>query len=118
MTYFKIGNNDYSMYVNELVINKSANYNAQTNAAGNTVIDFINQKRTIEVGIIPLTAESMLALQADIDKFNVSISFKNPLTNALESNVNVIIPDNDVEYYTIRADKTMFKAFKLKFIEL
>lgn len=118
MAYFKIGENDYSMYVNELVINKTANYNAQTNAAGDTVIDYINQKRSIEVGIIPLDAESMLALQADIDKFNVSISFLNPLTNTLESNVNVIIPENGVEYYTIRADRTMFKAFKLEFIEL
>ena len=118
MAYFKIGENDYSMYVNELIITKSANYNAQTNAAGNTVVDYINQKRVIEVGIIPLEAEAMLALQADIDKFNVSISFQNPLTNALETGVNVIIPENGVEYYTIRADRTQFKAFKLKFIEL
>lgn len=118
MAYFKISGNDYSMYVNGLSITKTANYNAQTNAAGNTVVDYINHKRVIEVGIIPLDAESMLALQADIDNFNVSISFQNPLTNALESDVNVIIPENGVEYYTIRADRTMFKAFKLKFIEL
>ena len=118
MSYFKIGNTDYSKCVNELIITKSANYNAQTNAAGNTVVDYINAKREIEVGIIPLDAETMAALQAELDKFNVSISFRNPQTNALEENVSVIIPSGKVEYYTIRADKVLFKAFKIKFREL
>ena len=44
MTYFKINNVDYSMYVNSLEITINTNYNAQTNAAGNTVVDYINQK--------------------------------------------------------------------------
>jgi hypothetical protein len=57
MAYFKIGEIDFSPYVNSLKINKSANYNAQTNAAGNTVVDYINSKRTIEVGIIPVDNE-------------------------------------------------------------
>lgn len=118
MSYFKIGNTDYSNCVNELIVNKSANYNAQTNAAGNTVVDYINSKREIEVGIIPLDAASMAALQSDLNKFNVSISFRNPQTNALEENVNVIIPSGKVEYYTIQAGKVLFKAFKIKFIEL
>lgn len=63
MTYFKINDIDYSMYVNELKVSKEANYNAQTNAHGDTVVDFINSKREIEVGIIPLDAEAMLSLQ-------------------------------------------------------
>lgn len=118
MAYFKIGNTDYSMYVNELKVDKEANYNAQTNAAGNTVVDYINHKRTIEVGIIPLDDEIMAALQAAIDAFSVSISFMNPQTGALEEGVSCIIPSNGIEYYTIQANKVMFKAFSLKFIEL
>lgn len=118
MAYFKIGNTDYSKYVNELNVTKSVNYNAQTNASGNTVVDLINQKREIEVGIIPLDDEAMLSLQQDINKFNVSISFLNPLLKSLENNVNVIIPESNVEYYTIQANKVMFNGFKLKFIEL
>lgn len=118
MTYFKIGKNDLSMYVNELNIETETNYNAQTNAAGNTVVDMINQKRTIEVGIIPLDSAAMIALQNAIAAFNVSISFLNPVTGALEENVNCIIPDNEVEYYTIQANKVSFNDFKLKFIEL
>lgn len=118
MSYFKINNTDYSMYVNALKVTKSSNYNAQTNAAGNTVVDYINSKRTIEVGIIPLDSEAMAALEADIAAFNVSISFRNPQTNKLEENVNCIIPTEAIEYYTIQADKVLYKAFTLHFTEL
>lgn len=118
MSYFKIGDNDYSIYTNELKIGKEANYTMQTNAAGDSVVDYINSKRVIEVGIIPVDDTAMAKLQADIDAFNVSISFRNPKTNALEENVNCIIPSNSVEYYTIQADKVSYKAFTLSFIEL
>lgn len=118
MAYFKIDDIDFSTYVNGLKVNKKSVYNAQTNAAGNTVTDFITAKREIEVGIIPLNDTVMSQLQTAIDKFNVSISFRNPKTNALEEGVNCIIPDNGIEYYTIQADKVMYKAFTLKFIEL
>jgi hypothetical protein len=106
------------MYVNELKITKTANYNAQTNAAGNTVVDYINSKRTIEVGIIPLNDAAMKALQNAINAFSVSISFRNPKTGALEENVACIIPEDTVEYYTIQAGKVLYNAFTLQFIEL
>ena len=118
MTYFKIGDIDLSMYVNELNIETNHSYIAQTNANGDTVVDYINAKREIEVGIIPLDASAMVAIQQAIRDFNVNISFFNPVTNMLEENVNCIIPSNEVEYYTIRAERTMFNAFKLKFEEL
>lgn len=118
MAYFMINGVDYSMYVSELRITKSANYNAQTNAAGDTVVDYINHKRTIEVGIIPLNDTVMSSLQSAIDAFNVSISFRNPKTNQLENNVNCIIVSNDADYYTIQTNKVMYKEFTLKFTEL
>ena len=118
MAYFKINNTDYSAYVNELEVDSKANYAAQTNAAGNTVVDYINTKRTIKVGIIPVDSAAMMELQEAIASFNVSITFLNPKTNALEENLPCIIPDNSVEYYTIQANKVSFNAFKLNFIEL
>jgi len=118
MAYFKINDVDYSKYVNELKINKKSIYNSQTNASGNSVVDYINSKREIEVGIIPLDAAAMAELQTAIDAFNVSISFRNPKTNELEEGVSCIIPDDNVEYYTIQADKVMYKAYALNFIEL
>lgn len=118
MSYILINNTDFSMYCNELKIEKAANYNAQTNAAGNTVVDFINHKRTIEVGIIPLDDAAMKRLQTAIDAFNVTLSFRNPLTGALEEGVNCILPSSNIEYYTIQVNKVMYKALTLKFIEL
>ena len=94
------------------------NYNAQTNAAGNTVVDYINSKRVIEVGIIPLDSSVMVSLQNAITPFNVVISYRNPNTGALVENLSCIIPSNEVEYYTIQAKKVKFKALRLKFIEL
>lgn len=118
MAYFKINNVDFSAYVNQLKINQKNIYNTQTNASGNSVVDYINSKREIDVGIIPLDDTAMAQLQAALDAFNVSITFRNPKTNALESGVNCIIPNDNVEYYTIQTDKVMYKAFTLKFIEL
>ena len=118
MAYFKIGNNDYSMFTSELKVGVNHNYNAQTNAAGNSVVDYINKKRVINVVIIPLNDENMAKLQTDIDKFNVSISFLNPQTKALETGVNCIIAKSETEYYTIQETKTMFKALALTFEEL
>lgn len=116
MAYFKIGKTDFSNIVNELKVDNTSNYNSQTNAAGDTVVDYINTKRIIEVGIIPLDDTTMAELQTAINDFNVMISFRNPRTNQLETTF-CIIPESGVEYYTIQANKVMYKAFKLKFIE-
>lgn len=118
MAYFKINGVDYSMYVNSLKIGRNTNYNAQTNAAGNTVVDYINTKRTIEVGIIPLDDTAMAQLQTAINGFNVSISYRNPETNQLAENVSCIIPSHDVDYYTIQVNRVLYNKFSLKFTEL
>lgn len=118
MAYFKINNVDYSMYVNSLEITTNTNYNAQTNAAGNTVVDYINQKRQIKVGIIPLDDSVMANLKTAIDNFNVNISFLNPNTKTLEENVDVIIPSNEIKYYTIQVNKVSFEGLTLTFTEL
>lgn len=117
MAYIKINDIDFSMYCNELDVSKSANYNAQTNAGGNTVVDFINHKRTITVGIIPLDDAAMSNLQTILHNFSVSITFLNPQTKSLET-ITCIIAKSNVEYYTIQANKVSFKAFTLEFIEL
>ena len=118
MAYFKINGVDYSMYVNELKVQKAVNYNAQQNAAGDTVVDYINSKRSIEVGIIALDNSVMPQILNAVDAFNVSISFRNPQTDALEENINCIIPSTEVEYYTIQTDKVMYNGMNLTFTEL
>jgi hypothetical protein len=118
MTYFKINGKDFSKYVAALRVERKAKYNAQTNAAGNTIVDYITSKREIEVEIIPLDSAAMVEIQHELYNFNVNISFRNPYTGGLEENISCIIPDDEVEYYTIRADKVQFKAMTIKFSEL
>ena len=118
MAYFKIGEQDFSHCVSSLKVTRSNNYNAQTNAAGDTVVDYINRKRGFEVGIIALDDADMKKLMSAIDNFNVSISYRDPQTGALVEGVNCIIPDTDIEYYTIQNRKVSFKACTLKFTEL
>lgn len=118
MTYFKIGDTDFSAYTSGLKITSSANYNAQQNANYDTVVDYINKKRTIEVEIIPLDADTMASLLAAIDDFSVSISFLNPKTKAIETGVSCIITSHAEDYYTIQSTKVMYNKFNLKFNEL
>ena len=118
MSYFKINDNDYSMYVNKLKVAKEHIYKGMTNAAGNTIVKYVNTKRIIEVGIIPLNSDIMQNLQTDINQFKVNISYLEPETNTLVENVACIIPQNSVDYYTIQVGNVKFKAFTLNFKEL
>ena len=118
MAYFKINNIDFSPYVNTLKVNNKKVYNAQTNAAGNTVVDYINAKKELEVGFIPMEDGTVVRqLLTQLDKFNLSISYRDP-NNAVFKTINCIIPEDNIDYYTIRADRVMYKTFTLKFIEL
>lgn len=112
-----INGKDYSSICNELKVNREVNYNSQMNAAGNTVVEYINAKRIIEVGIIPLDDVAMISLLSEIEKFNVSLSFRNPRTNQLET-INAIIPGNGVEYYTIQANRVLYEAMTFEAVEL
>lgn len=118
MAYFKVNDIDFSNYVSSLKITKSNNYNAQTNAAGNTVIDYINTKRTIEVGFIALDGAVMPQIQQEIDKFSVTLSFIDNATGGLIEGVKCVIPNSEIEFYNIQINKVMYKAFTLTFTEL
>lgn len=118
MAYFKIGNTDFSGICNKLEVNTATKFNAQENAAGDTVVDYIGKKRTITVGIIPLHDSEMIQLQRAIAGFAVSISFRDPLTNTLATNVPCIIPENAVDYYTIQENNVRYNALTLRFSEL
>ena len=117
MSYFKINGHDYSAYVNKLKVANEHVYKGQTTASGNLLVKYINTKRIIEVGIIPLDDTAMANLQADINQFTVTVSFLNPETKQLVEGVKCIIPHNSVEYYTVQAGNVKFKAFALEFKE-
>ena len=111
--YLKINNNDYSMYCNMLKVSKQHNYKQLTTAAGNTLVKYINSKRVLDVGIIPLDDATMARLLNDVGQLEVTVAFRNPETNLIEENVKCIIPASAVEYYTIQANKVQYKAFNI-----
>lgn len=116
--YFKMNETDYSMYVNALKVAVEHNYKSMTTAGGNTLVKYVNSKRIIEVGIIPLDDTVMKNFLNDINKFQITISYRDPETNEMTENIQCIIPSNIVEYETIQADKVLYKAFSLQIKEL
>jgi hypothetical protein len=117
MAYFKINEIDFSRYVNKLKVSTKYNANTRVNAAGNTLAQYINTKRIIEVGIIPLDADAMKSLQEQLEKFDKTILFLNPKTNQLYR-IKCLLTQQSVEYYTIQDSKVKFQAFSLVFEEL
>ena len=116
--FFKINGNDYSMYVNKLVVGTEHHYEMKTSALGSDRVTHKYKRKTLEVGIIPLDDATMMRFLADVDKFQVSISYRDPLTNTLVENMSCIIPNNLIEYYTIQAGNVKYKAFSLQIQEI
>lgn len=112
--FFKINENDYSMYVNKLIVGTEHFYEMKTSALGADRVTHKYKRVTLEVGIIPLDDATMKNLLTDIDEFQVSISYRDPHTNTLVENISCIIPNNLVEYYTIQAGNVKYKAFSLQ----
>lgn len=118
MAYFKINNTDFSHCVNKLAVSESATYTAETNAAGDTVVDMINSKHVISVGIIPLNSADMASLLNAIKGFSVSVSYRDPKTEELVDGIACLVASQKVEYYTIQNNNVSYKAFSLEFKEL
>jgi hypothetical protein len=121
MAYLKINDIDYSMYVNKLLVDVKHKYTARENAAGNLMVKYITKKHNVQVGIIPLDANSLKSLSAELSKggadFTKRVTYLNPETNELET-INCIIPIHTIEYYTIQAGNVMTKAFSFTCEEL
>lgn len=121
MAYFKINDTDYSQYVNKLLVDVKHKYTARETAAGNLMVKYVTKKRNLQVGIIPLDAEALKNISAELNQggnaFTKQITFLNPETNALET-IKCIIPVHSIEYYTIQAGKVMTKAFTFTCEEL
>lgn len=116
--FFKINDNDYSMYVNKLQIGTEHFYQQKSSANGADKITHKYKRRTIEVGIIPLNDIAMMRFLTDVDKFRVSVSYRDPSTNTLVENVTCIIPNHIVDYYTIQVGNVKYKAFTLQLKEV
>lgn len=116
-TFFKIGTTDISSYVASLQIGYGTAYNAQTNAAGDTVIDIINNKRTFNMTTRYLTDAEMSTLTTLLANLKVTISYRDVKTKALVTGVNCIVSTPEPEYYTI-GTSVFYKPITLTLQEL
>ena len=116
MEYLKINGIDFSKCVSSLEVNTVHNAKTRTNAAGNMNVKYINTKKVLNVGIIPLDSISSKSLLTELNKFEVEVEYLEPETEALQT-ISCIVPSNNVKYYRILADKTMMDAYKVTFTQ-
>jgi len=117
MDYFKINGVDYSDCVCGLEVSRNAIYNSQTNCMGDTVVDYINSKREIDVDIISLDNNKTSEILNQINNVVVSITFLDPITKTMEE-ATCLIPKTKIKYYTIQQDNVRIDSFSLGFEEL
>ncbi len=119
MAYLKINNTDFSHLVSGLKVGYETLVSDKSgrNAAGNTVIDVINQKRKLYVTLRHTTQEEMESFLAAIGGYVVNATFLNPITNALTT-IQAYTGTPEPEYYTIQPNNTIYKPMSLNFIEL
>lgn len=118
MNYFKINNQDFSHLVNSLKVGYETlvSDNSGRNANGDTVIDVINKKIKVYVGLRHTTNSEMKEFLDAIENYVVEVSFLDPITQQLKS-ITTYTGTPEPEYYTI-SNKTIFKPLSLNFIEL
>lgn len=118
MAYLTINGADFSHLVNELRVTRAHNYNAQTNAAGDTVVDYINAKRTVTAGFIAMPEAEAEALLSALGAFSVTLGYRDPKSGVLETGVACIVPEVETDYYTIQDGRVMINGFTAEFTEL
>jgi hypothetical protein len=118
MAYLKINNVDFSSLVSGLKVGFETlvSENSGRNAAGNTVIDVINEKTKVYVTLRHTFDDEMKSFLAAIENYVVSVTFLNPKTNALAT-ITAYTGTPEPEYYTI-SNETIYKPMSLNFIEL
>ena len=117
--YFKINNVDYSYLVSSLKVGYETlvSDSSGRNAAGDTVIDIVNQKKKLYITFRHTTDTEMMQLLSAISDYVVNVSFLNPTTKQLET-ISAYTGTPEPEYYTIQPTLTIYKPMALNFIEL
>lgn len=119
MNYFKINGTDFSHLVKSLKVGYETlvSDSSGRNAAGNTVIDVINRKIKLYVGLRHTTESEMRSFLSAIANYQVEATFLDPETNEFTT-ITTYTGTPEPEYYTIQANGTIYKPMNLNFIEL
>lgn len=118
MQFLMINGHDYSQYVNELSVDTHHVYKGGTRSNGREWATLQYTRSMLTVGIVPLDDDVMKRLQEDLSKFSITVSFRDPKTNALKNNVKCIVPTYHAEYYNLAGKGRMYKGFKFIIKEL
>lgn len=119
MAYFEINGVDFSNLVSSLKVGYETlvSDNSGRNAAGDTVIDVINHKYKLYVGLRHTTQDEMDSFLNAIQDYVVNVRFLSPFgTEHLEITCYTGTPEPD--YYTIQENNAIFKPMEINFIEL
>lgn len=119
MAYFKINGDDFSHLVSGMKVGYETlvSDNSGRNAAGDTVLDIINNKYKVYITLRHTTGQEMDDFLRAINGYVVEVTFKNPITSGLDT-ITAYTGTPEPEYYTIQADKIIYKPMSINFIEL
>lgn len=119
MAYFKINGSDFSSIVSGLRVGFETLVSDQSgrNAAGDAVVDVINQKKKVYVTLRHTTDAEMKSFLNAIANYVVSVTYRNPQTGAMAT-ITAYTGTPEPEYYTIQSDMVIYKPMQLNFIEL
>lgn len=119
MTFFKIGNTDFSEKIQEIKIDYETllSEDSGRNASGNNVVDVINHKWKINLVFVPMTAAEMQSLFTAIQNYVVTVYFINPKTQTLTS-ISAYHSTPSPDYLTIKGNNILYKGLALNFIEM
>lgn len=119
MAYLKVGDTDFSNIVNSLKVGYETlvSDNSGRNAAGDTVIDIVNRKIKVYVGLRYTKASEMNSFLNAIKDYVINITYLDPEANSLKT-IQCYTGTPEPEYYTIQTNLTIYKPMDINFIEL
>lgn len=119
MAYFKVNGQDFSHLVSGMKVGYETLVSDKSgrNAAGNTVVDVINKKHKVYINLRHTTEAEMRSFLAAIEDYVVSASFLDPTTGSIKT-ITAYTGTPEPEYYTIQADRVIYKPMSINFIEL
>ena len=119
MTFFKIGNTDFS----DKVQGFKADYetllseDSGRNASGNNVVDIVNRKWKLNITFCPMSETEMQNLFTAISNFVFNVSFMNPMTKALTT-ISCYHSTPSPEYMTVLNNKITYRDLSMSFVQM
>lgn len=117
--YLKINDVDFSSLVSSLKVGKETLVSDESgrNANGNMVIDIVNKKRKVYVGLRYTTADEMASFLSATENYVVNLTFLDPHTKQM-TKIRAYIGTPEPEYFTIQDNRVLCKPMNLNFIEV